>query len=140
MQGEFWAQVQKLNKKPLSLACKALVKSPSPDRLYLLQALEKALEEWKPEGERQTDRPGFHTQDSMDYLVEELLPGKDPELVYRVLTTSKENPEEMSDSVLLEKLSREKGQENKLWALLDNVESNLEDNGFNLSGGNPEAV
>lgn len=137
MQGEFWTQVQELNKTPLSLACKALVKSPSPNSLYLLQALKEALEEWKPGENRQTNRLAFHRRDSMNYLVDELFPGKDPELVYRVLTTSKELPGEMSDSVLLEKLNREKKPKDKLWALLDNVECNLEDNGYNLSGAEP---
>ena len=43
----------------------------------------------------------------------------------------------MSDSVLLEKIKQEKDPEGRLWALLDNVECNLEDNGYNLSGENP---
>ena len=97
MQGEFWSRVQELNKTPLSLECKKLAKSPSPDRLYL----------------------------------------RNPERIYKLLTTSKELPEEMSDSVLLEKIKQEKDPEGRLWALLDNVECNLEDNGYNLSGENP---
>ena len=139
MQGEFWSRVQELNKTPLSLECKKLAKSPSPDRLYLLQALEEALEEWKPEGDRRIMTTSYNTAETMKDLLDYVLPHRvrNPERIYKLLTTSKELPEEMSDSVLLEKIKQEKDPEGRLWALLDNVECNLEDNGYNLSGENP---
>ena len=78
-------------------------------------------------------KASFNTAESARYLVEELLPSKSPELAYKVLTTSAELPEEMSDSAILELLKQETKAEDKLWALLDTVECNLEDSGFNLS-------
>ena len=130
---ERWKAVQELNKTPLSQECRKLLKKPEVSSLYLLQALSAALEMFQPQGDRRMWKASFNTAESARYLVEELLPSKNPRLAYKVLTTSAELPEEMSDSAILELLKQETKAEDKLWALLDTVECNLEDSGFNLS-------
>ncbi len=123
MNAPFWQEVEELNRTPLSQACRALLQKPNPSSLYLLQALSATLEEWENSASK-----------SMKYLVGELFPIKSPKLVYRLLTTSAELSDEMSDSVMLRNLEQEDDAEDKLLSLLDDAECNLEDNEFNLSG------
>ena len=125
---------QELNKTPLSQECKKLLKNPSPNSLYLLQALQLAQEQNQPDWTRSTNRRAQAYWRATEETLEALLYRTKPDVAYRVLTTSGELGEEMSDAALLAEMQKETEQEDKLRTLLDWATDNLEGNGFNLSG------
>ena len=124
---------QELNKTPLSQECKKLLKNPSPNSLYLLQALQLAQEQNQPDWTRSTNRQEQAYWRATDEALEALTFRTNQEAAYKMLTTSPE-ADEMSDAELLKEMSKT---EDKLWTLLDLATDNLEANGFNLSGVEP---
>ena len=125
---------QELNKTPLSQECKKLLKNPSPNSLYLLQALQLAQEQNQPDWTRSTNRRAQAYWRATKETLEALMYRTKPDVAYRVLTTSGELGEEMSDAALLAEMQKETEREDKLQTLLDWATDNLEGNGFNLSG------
>ena len=133
-----WKQLQELNKTPLSMACKALVRSPSEMGLYLVQALQQAQEENQPDWENHVNRRSQTVWRTTRDILEEIEWRYLPKTAYNLLVTNTNlEAEEMNDSVLLAEMQKEAEPREKLWTLLDWVTDNLQSNGFSLDGTDP---
>ena len=135
--------VQELNRTPLSQAALKAAQSayqlvPMDNSLYLVQALQKTLENNLPPENRQMYRTDWKVWEAMqDFLTMASL--RNPQAVYKVMTEDLENEEpSATDSKLLQWMDKEKDPESKLQVLLANVEETMESNGLNLQGDWPE--
>ena len=129
-------QIRKLNKTPLSLECRRLIRDPAENGLYLLQALQQALEEDQPDWESSVEWRAQTIWRTTRDLLEEMSWSLSPETAYSLLTTCPDLPEgEMTDMRILEKMKADP--EDELYALLDVATMNLESNGFSLDGTAP---
>ena len=130
MTGQDWKTLQEMNKTPLSQACKALLDKPWEGGLYLVQALRETLENNYPPEPRHMWKMAWTVWATTSDLLDSFL-FKNPKAVYQVLTKNEE--EEITDNEILEQMKKEKSREDKLLCLLDEVQSILELNGYNLS-------
>ena len=130
MTGQDWKTRQEMNKTPLSQACKALLDKPWEGGLYLVQALRETLENNYPPEPRHMWKMAWTVWATTSDLLDSFLL-KNPKAVYQVLTKNEE--EEITDNEILEQMKKEKSREDKLLCLLDEVQSILELNGYNLS-------
>lgn len=119
-------ELQRMNETPLSKAVKDLLPEPWSMGLYLTQALQLAMEEFVPEFPRHLSPRAWRTRDAMEDLLASAEQRLGPEAWYLLMTTA----EETDDSYLLSRLNEEPNPEEKLWILLDEVESNLQSNGL----------
>ena len=121
-------ELQRLNETPLSKAVKELLPEPWSMSLYLTQALQLAMEEYTPAYPRHLAPRAWQVRSEMEDLLASAELRFGPETWYLLMTTSED--EEMNDSYLLSRINEETDPEEKLWILLDEVESNLQNNGF----------
>lgn len=141
MTGQEWRVTEEkerreLNKTPLSQECKRLLKDPWVGSLYLLQALEQAMEENKPDWGSSAERRSQTVWREISYLLEDLEYRFLPKTAYNLITTSGDLPEEeANDTALLEEMKKDP--EDELGTLLDLAMMNLQSNGFILDGTYP---